>query len=358
MSEQTDDSQKTEEPTSKRLRDARAKGQTAVSREINTWVLLFGAGLMIAFVFPSVMVDMARIFTSFLERPHLLLADYGGLGQVVKSLILEIAFLLAIPMGVFIILAILSGASQTGLNFATKPLEPELSKISPMKGLQRLFSMKQFVEFLKGMLKITLVGAVGTILLMPEISRLDTLTTMPMGDLMKEIETLVLRVFAGILAILFVIAILDLFFQRMQHIKQLRMTKQEVKEEFKNTEGDPQVKGRLRQIRAQRARARMMQSVPTSDVVITNPTHFAVALSYKPDEMDVPILVAKGQDYVAQRIRAVAEEYDVTIVENPPLARALFASVDIDQEVPTEHYEAVAKVISYVFGLKGRRMSG
>ncbi len=358
MSEQPDDSQKTEEPTSKRLRDARSKGQVAVSREINTWVLLFGTGLMIALVFPTLMVDMSRIFMSFLERPHDLLTDRGGLGAVTTELVIAIATILAIPMGVFVVLALISGVSQTGFNFATKPIEPELSKISPMKGLQRLFSMKQFVEFIKGILKIVLVAIVGIVLLMPELDRLDTLPAMPVSELLIEIQALVLRIFIGILAVLFVIAVLDVIFQRMQHIKQLRMTKQEVKEEYKNTEGDPQVKGRLRQIRMQRARERMIQAVPTADVVVTNPTHFAVALSYKPETMEAPVLVAKGQDLVAQRIRTIAEENDVAIVENPPLARALYATVEIDQEVPAEHYEAVAKVISYVFGLSGKRMPG
>jgi len=192
--------------------------------------------------------------------------------------------------------------------------------------------------------------------LLPEISRLDTLASMEAAELLYEIQILIIRVFIGILAILFVIAALDVVFQQYQHIKQLRMTKQEVKEEYKNTEGDPQVKGRLRQIRMQRSRERMMQAVPTADVVITNPTHFAVALSYKPETMEAPVLVAKGQDLIAQRIRSIAEENDIAIVENPPLARALHATVDLDQEVPAEHFEAVAQVISYVFNLKGRRM--
>lgn len=358
MSEQPDESQKTEEPTAKRLRDARSKGQVAVSREVNTWVLLFGTGLMIALLFPSLMTEMAKIFTAFIARPHALLADPGGIGAVMMSLLLEVSLLLAFPMAVFVVLSIVAGVAQTGLNFTTKPLEPELSKISVLKGFQRLFSAKQFVEFLKGLFKIVVIGALGLILLVPEIERLDTLPSMEVSEMMYEIETLILRIFIGILAVLFVIAVADLIFQRMQHIKQLRMTKQEVKEEFKNTEGDPQVKGRLRQIRAQRARERMMQAVPTADVVITNPTHFAVALSYKPPEMEAPILVAKGQDLVAQRIRETAEEHDIAIVENPPLARALYASVEIEQEVPPEHYEAVAKVISYVFNLKGREVPG
>lgn len=356
MSEQPDDAQKTEEPTAKRLRDARSKGQVAVSREVNTWVLLFGTGLMIALLFPALMKDLTSIFIAFIERPHELLADAGGLGNVLSSLVLEVSLILALPMAILFVIALVAGGAQTGINIATKPIQPELSKISPLKGVQRLFSAKQLVEFLKGMFKIALVGFVGTVLLLPEIGRLDTLPSMSMGELLSEIEALVIRIFIGILAILFVIAVADVIFQKMQHIKQLRMTKQEVKEEFKNTEGDPQVKGRLRQIRRQRSRERMMQAVPTADVVVTNPTHFAVALAYKPEEMEAPILVAKGQDFLAQRIRAVADEHDIAIVENPPLARALYAGVDLDQEVPSEHYEAVAQVISYVFNLNKRKM--
>ena len=356
MSEESDDAQKTEEPTAKRLRDARSKGQVAVSREINTWVILAGAALMIALLFPTLMSNMTAIMLAFVERPHELLTDVNGVGALMEGLLLEVALLLLFPMAVFMVLALIAGASQTGINFAVEPLQPKFEKISVIKGAQRMFSQKQFVEFLKGIFKILLIGFVGVVLLMPELPRLDTLPAMEMPELLKEIETLVIRVFIGILAVLFVIAIADVIFQRLQHIKQLRMTKQEVKEEFKNTEGDPQVKGRLRQIRVQRARERMMSAVPTADVVVTNPTHFAVALSYKPEDMQAPILVAKGQDFIAQKIREVADENDVPIVENPPLARALYAGVEIDQEVPPEHYEAIAKVISYVFGLKGRKM--
>ena len=356
MSEESDDAQKTEEPTSKRLRDARSKGQVAVSREINTWVILAGAALMLALIFPTLMARLTGIFIAFIERPHEMLTDTNGLGQLLETLVWEITFILMIPMIGLAIVALIAGASQTGLNFATEPIVPKLEKISPIKGVQRLFSQKQFVEFLKGMFKILVIGFIGFILLLPELPRLDTLPSMEVQELLIEIETLILRVFIGMLAVLFVIAVADAIFQQMQHIKQLRMTKQEVKEEFKNTEGDPQVKGRLRQIRVQRSRERMMSAVPTADVVVTNPTHFAVALSYKPEDMHAPVLVAKGQDYIAQKIREIAEENDVAIVENPPLARALYAGVEIDQEVPPEHYEAIAKVISYVFGLKGRKM--
>lgn len=356
MSDQPDDAQKTEEPTSKRLRDAREKGQVATSRELNTWIILFGTGLLIAMAAPAMFRDLRDLLSGFISRPHSISADAGNLGDVLTGFLFELLLIMAIPFAVLFFLALTAGLVQNGLLFAVKQLEPKLDKLSLLKGLQRLFSMRQMVEFAKGMLKIVLIGAVGVILLLPEIGRLDTIPTMEAGEVLDEISTLVLRVFAAVLAILLAITLVDVVFQRLQHRKQLRMTKQEVKEEFKNTEGDPQIKSRLRQIRVERARRRMMQAVPEADVVVTNPTHFAVALAYDPEEMEAPRCVAKGQDLVAQRIRDVAEENEVPVVENPPLARALYASVEVDEFIPPEHYETVAKIISYVFNLKGKVM--
>ena len=188
------------------------------------------------------------------------------------------------------------------------------------------------------------------------MNKIDTLLTYDLGSILELVYELIMRLVIYVLMILAVIAFMDLVFQRMQHQKQLRMTKQEVKDEFKQAEGDPHIKGRLRQIRMDRARQRMMQAVPEADVVVTNPTHFAIALSYKPEDMEAPIVVAKGQDEIARKIREVAEENDITIVENKPLAQALFKTVEIGQDVPTEHYKAVAEIISYVWRIKGRVM--
>jgi flagellar biosynthetic protein FlhB len=264
--------------------------------------------------------------------------------------------IMLIPFMLFVILALTSGIMQNGLLFAPKSMEPKFEKISPLKGLKRMFSMKQFVEFLKGLLKIAIVAVIGFLILIPESKRLNLLPSMDVMEVLDEIHTLTVELLTGALLVLFVIAGADLFFQRMQHVKQLRMTKQEVKEEFKNMEGDPQIKARLRQIRADRARQRMMQAVPEADVVVTNPTHFAIALVYDPAAMAAPKVVAKGQDVIAQRIREIANDHDVTIVENPPLARALYASAEIDDYIPEEHFKAVAEVISYVFNLKNKKL--
>lgn len=356
MSEQADESQKTEEPTSKRLRDARQKGQVATSRELNTWLLLFGFGALMAFGGPALMSDIRLELTPFLAQAHALDTSNGGIGNVLSGLLIDVSLIMVIPFGLFMVLALAGSLSQNGLLFTAEPMKPKPEKVSLLKGVQRMFSAKQLVEFVKGLLKIAIVGTVGFMLLLPEQDRLDILPTLPIPELLDEVLALVLRLMAAVLGIMLAIAIADIFFQRYQHRKQLRMTKQEVKEEFKNTEGDPQIKARLRQIRNERARQRMMQAVPRADVVVTNPTHFAVALAYAPEEMEAPVLVAKGQDVLAHRMREIAGEHDIPIVENPPLARALYAGVEVDETVPPEHYEAVAKVISYVFGLKGRRM--
>lgn len=356
MSDQPDESQKTEEPTSKRLRDARDRGQVATSRELNTWIILFGTGILIAMAAPMFFRDVRDLVLAFISRPHTIPADAGGMGSYLTNFLIELMFIMALPFSVLFFLALAAGLMQNGFLFAVKQLEPKLEKISLLKGAKRLFSLKGIVEFLKGILKIVIVGAIGVILLLPEIGRLDTLPTMESGEILDEIWALVLRIFAAILAILLAIAIADIVYQRVEHKKQLRMTKQEVKEEFKNTEGDPQIKARLRQIRMERSRQRMMQAVPDADVVVTNPTHFAVALKYEPEVMDAPKCVAKGQDLLAYRMRELADEHEIPIVENAPLARALYASVEVDDFIPPDHYEAVAKVISYVFQLKGKVM--
>ncbi len=356
MSDQPDDSQKTEEPTSQKLAKAREKGQVATSREVNTWAILFGAAIMLGMMAPSIFTDLRIILLKFIEIPHQVSFDKGALGAYLSKIVFDIIKILIWPFGMFVILALASGLAQTGLIFSAEQMKPKLEKFSLIKGVKRWFGVKNMVEFFKGILKIVIVATIGIILLTPEAKRLEIIPTLYIGDVLNEIHELVMLVLIGSLAILFIIAIADLVFQRMQHIKQLKMTKQEIKDEFKNAEGDPHIKAKLRHIRAEKARQRMMQSIPNADVIVTNPTHFAIALSYVPEEMDAPVVVGKGQDIVAKRIRDIAEEHNIPIVENAPLARALYASVDIDDTVPQEHFKVVAEIISYVFNLKNRNM--
>lgn len=357
MSQQdTDESQKTEEPTSKRLNDARKKGQVATSRELNTWIMLFGAGIALSMMAPGLLEGLKKTLAVHIRMAHQVSFKQSDLGDYMAGLLFEWIGVLIGPFLLFVVLAVGVGISQNGLLWATDQLKPKFSKISPAKGAKRWVSANNYMEFGKGLMKIAIVAGIGIAVLVPESNRLMALPGIDIANLPHNILDLVLRVLIAALTVIFVIVVADIFFQRYNHTKQLRMTKQEVKEEFKNMEGDPQVKAKLRQIRTQRSRERMMQAVPSADVVVTNPTHFAVALSYVPEEMEAPKVVAKGQDVLAFKIREIAEENDIAIVENPPLARGLYASVEIDDFVPEEHYKAVAEVISYVFNLKSRRM--
>lgn len=212
------------------------------------------------------------------------------------------------------------------------------------------------MEFLKGILKIVIVGYVAFVAVYPELPHIRQLPGSSVEAMLVFLAHLAMRMTIGAAVAMFFIALFDLIFQRFQYFKSLRMSKQELKDEYKQSEGDPVIKQRLRRLRMERAKQRMMAAVPESDVVITNPTHFAVALKYDGAVMKAPTLVAKGKDLVALKIREIAEENEVPVVENPPLARALFASTDIDAEIPFEHYEAVAKIISYVYQLKGKKI--
>ncbi|MEQ9349561.1 MAG: flagellar type III secretion system protein FlhB, partial [Alphaproteobacteria bacterium] len=268
--------------------------------------------------------------------------------------VLKVAVVLVPVISLLLIAAVLGGLLQNGFMLTAESVQPKLEKISPAKGFKRLFSSRALVEFTKGLVKIGLVTTVITILVMPILGRIELIAGMAPGPLLGELHALVIKVLIGVIAIMAIVAVLDLLYQRQQHTKQMRMSRQDLKDEFRQTDGDPIVKARLRQIRSERARRRMMAAVPEADVVITNPTHFACALKYDIDSMDAPVLVAKGVDHVAKRIRELAQSHHIPVVENPPLARALHAGVDLDREVPPEHYRAVAEVIGYVMRLKGQ----
>jgi flagellar biosynthetic protein FlhB len=240
---------------------------------------------------------------------------------------------------------------QHRLVWSTEGLRPKLSKVSPLAGAQRLFSKEAVVNFLKGLVKLTLIGVVMVMVLWPERHRLDAMVRIEPASIISAIRSLSLSLLGTVVAILAIVAAADYFFQYRRWFEKQKMSLREMKEEFKQTEGDPHVKGRLRQLRHNRMRKRMMAAVPTASVVITNPTHYAVALKFERG-MPAPICVAKGFDSIALKIREVAKDNGIPIVENPPLARALHATVKIDDEIPVEHYQAVAEVIGYVMRLR------
>ncbi len=352
MAEDTDDSQKTEEPTQKKLDDARKKGQVASSREINHWFVILGITTWAVLFAPSMMGDIKLALMRFVEFPHAMGGDIQQLRLVLIRVLGEIGLALLFPVLVLVAVTLGGGLVQNGLVIAAERVQPKLERISLIGGVKRLFSLKAIVEFVKGVLKLAVVAAVATFLILPAFDILPSLPAFEISQVMGLVHGLAQRMLIGVLAVMSVIAVLDFLYQKYEFRKNMRMSKHELREEFKQTEGDPMIKSRLRQIRMERARRRMMAAVPEADVVITNPTHYAVALKYEPTEMVAPRLVAKGVDSLARRIREIAEEHDIVVMENPPLAQALYAGVEIDQEIPEDHYKAVAEIIGYVFRLK------
>jgi len=352
--EDQDESSKTEEPTPKKIEESRKKGQVALSREVNNWVMLFTGTIVVLAIGPPAMSALKNHMKSYIEKAHLMPYIPGGTGFLLGESFFEVMSILALPLIVLMIAAFAAPFLQIGPLFAPESIKPDISKISVFKGAKRLFSMRSVMEFVKGILKIGIIGVVGVILLYPFFGQIDHMIGLPVMASMEELQGLVLRLMSGILVVLLVVAVVDLVYQRYEHYKKMRMTKQELKDEFKQTEGDPHVRAKLRQLRQEKARSRMMQSVPEADVIITNPTHFSIALKYDPEEMDAPVVVAKGIDETAMRIREVAKDNDIPLVENRPLARVLFDKVEVDAMIPEEHFKAVAEIISYVFQLKGK----
>lgn len=354
MAEDDDDSQKTEDPTPKRLEEARKKGQIALSRELNTWLMLLAATIIIGTMSRGFMSELTIFLRGFIEHAGDLPQVPGGFNETLGASFWKVLGLMALPLLALMFMAFVGPFIQTGPIYAPEVIKPDISKISPIKGFSRLFSMRSLIEFIKGLLKLTIIGAVGYLLLAPYFDKLEHMVGLPVPAIMNETLALTMRLLVGVLVVLLVVAVLDVLYQRHAHMKKMRMSKQELKDEYKQSEGDPQVKGKLRQLRAEKARQRMMANVPGATVVITNPTHYAVALKYDPETMDAPLCVAKGVDTIALKIREIATENKVAIYQNAPLARTLYSVIEIDEIVPPEHYQAVAEVISFVFRQQGK----
>lgn len=353
MSEQADQEDKTEEPTQRKLEEAIKKGDVAKSQEINTFFVLGGFTLCLLILGGQGTQGLMLDLRSYLMNAHQVPADLGGIASAGRHALVTIMFSLLIPMSLIGIAGLLGGAMQHRFLWTFEPLTPKFNRISPMAGFKRLFGKESLINFLKGLLKITIVGAVAGTVLWKEHDRLESLATLDVAAISPAIMALSLKLLFGVLIIYFFFAGGDYLYQRFSWIKRQRMTRNQIKDEHKESEGNPEIKGKLRQIRMARLKKRMMAAVPKATVIITNPTHYAVALQYETG-MDAPLCVAKGVDVLALKIREIAGQHDIPIVENPPLARALHAVVKIDEEIPVEHYKAVAEVIGYVLRLRRR----
>lgn len=349
-----DEAQKTEDPTAKKLEESRKKGQVALSREVNNWAMLFAGTLLVGAFSATMFGDLTKIMRTYVEFSHAMPTGPGGMADILSNSFVAVLKIMTIPLIILMLAAFLSPFVQVGPLFAPESIKPEISKISVFKGFKRLFAMRSVVEFAKGIFKIGAVGAVGTIILMPFFGELEHIVGLPIPLLIKELKDLIMQLLIGVLVVVMIIAGIDLVYQRFDNAKKMRMSKQEVKDEYKQTEGDPHIKAKLRQLRMEKGRQRMMQAVPEADVVITNPTHFSIALKYDSETMEAPVCVAKGTDELALRIRETAKEHGVELYENKPLARSLYDVVEIDETIPLEFYQAVAEVISFVFKRKGK----
>ncbi|HEY5798208.1 MAG TPA: flagellar biosynthesis protein FlhB [Bosea sp. (in: a-proteobacteria)] len=354
MSEDADNEDRTEDPTQRKLDQATEKGDIPRSQEIGTFFVLCGFTMALLVGAGWSARDAALSLRAFLMNAHQVPSDGSAFANVAQQGVMTGFAALGLPFA-FILCAALAGAMiQHKPLWTFDPLMPKFSRISPMAGAKRMFGKEAWVNFAKGLAKTGLVGAVLWMTLWAEHDRLEGFAQMNIAAVLPATLVLAIKLMASALALFAVIALGDFGWQRFSWYQRQKMTKQELKDEYKNSEGNPEIKAKLRQIRSERARRRMMAAVPKATVIITNPTHYAVALQYEPG-MAAPLCLAKGVDAVALKIREVAGEHSVPIVENVPLARALYATVDIDEEIPVEHYQAVAEVIGYVLRLKGRR---
>ena len=347
-----DPAQKTEDPTSKKLGDARKKGQVVSSREVTSFLLLLLIALLVGTFSDNIAQQAKFVLAPFIDKADLIPMDLNSVSGTLRNTIIQMMFIIAMPLGMAMIIAIASNYLQHGHVLTAESMKPKLNRISPLAGFKRIFSLKSVVEFLKGLFKIIIVAVGAWFAIRGDLNSLKTLPAGSLQDFLAFLVMLVTKMLIAVCIAMFFIAVLDYAYQYYEYIKSMKMSKQDIKDEYKQQEGDPHVKQRLRQIRAERAQNRMMQAVPDADVVVTNPTHFAVALKYDQNEMRAPVVVAKGADLIAAKIREIAEENDIPLVRNPPLARALFDNVDLDVEVPVDQYKAVAEVISYVYKLK------
>jgi flagellar biosynthetic protein FlhB len=354
MADEKDKSTQTEEPTSKRLAEAHDHGDVVKSTEVSTFIVLAGGTLAIAIFGRSAAESLMGLMRAFLEQPDQIAVGGNDLVSLAQGLLFRMAAIIGPFFALMMAFGLGGNLIQHRPVFTFDRIKPDLSKLSLTSGLKRMFGMDGLSNLLKGIVKIAIVGAAIWTQVWPERNTLESVLGQSPAGVAGDMIHLLFKVLIAALAALAMIAAGDYFLQRFRFIQRNRMSKQEIKEEFRQTEGDPAVKAKIRQLRAERSRRRMIAAVPEATVIITNPTHFAVALKYESGKMAAPVCVAKGVDALALRIREVARQHDVPIVENPPLARALHASVEIDQAIPAEHYKAVAQVIGYVMRLSGK----
>jgi len=347
--------EKSEKPTAKKRSDSRKDGSVAKSTEVNSALVLLLGILLLRITGPAMLENIQgfiRYCFEFVATPEM--SDQRLIIIAREAVVFLIKIILPFA-GTIMFAGLLANILQIGLMFTTKPLIPKFSKINPLKGLKQKFSMKTVVELVKSLLKVTVIGYVAYITVAAEYELLVMLADTTLMTIWNFITAATFNIFMRIILVLLIIAILDYSYQRYEHEKKLKMTKQEIKDENKQMDGDPQVKGRIRSLQREMARRRMMGEVPKATVVVTNPTHIAIALLYEPEKSDAPVVVAKGKQLIAQQIKKIAAENGVPMVEDKPLARAMYDKVEVGFPIPVEFFTAVAEIMAYVFKLKNKK---
>lgn len=344
--------EKTEQPTPRKLLEARRKGQVAKSKDLSAAVVLMAAVVVFYFASQNVVTGMERHLTWYYTNCFAFgLTEKQLYWTVIRSL-LDVILVFAPVLVVVMVAAVFSNVMQSGFLLAPEAVKAQLDRVNPLEGFKRIFSVNSLVELVKSILKVAVVGLVSYLVAVKYVPQLLLVYFKNPGQEMMEVMAVMLVVAAAGGGAYLVLALADYYYQRFSFFKNLRMTKQEVKDEYKNTEGDPQIKGWLRRRQREVAMNRIRQEVPKATVVVTNPIHYAVALRYREGETDAPVVVAKGAGDIAVRLKGIAVENSVPVVENPPLARALFQQVDIGREIPAELYQSVAEILAMVFKLK------
>lgn len=346
--------EKTERATPKKRQDAKKKGQTAKSQDINTAVTLIAVFSFLLLTGNYLKNGIFAMFKNSFQEYMLMDATPGNLQIIFLSILKDLVLYLGPILLIALIAGVASNLFQVGFMFTSEAIQLKLDKINPISGFKRIFSMRAIVELIKSLLKICFVGIVTFAILWNRMPEILVLSQKTIGSALVTLGSLTVQMGLSASAALLFLAILDYLYQKYDFEKSIRMSKQDIKDEYKNTEGDPIIKSRIKQRQREMAMRRMMQDVPKADVVITNPTHFAVAIQYDESKRDAPFVVAKGVDYTAQKIKLIAKENDVMTVENRPLARALYSQTEIGDTIPEEFFKAVAEILAFVYQAKNK----
>ena len=346
------DEQKTEQPTQKKLDDSRKKGQIASSREVTNVVMMMAYTLILFWSMPDLLSHLTIKLKSLIELSHQF--SSRDVVKISSDILRSILTVFAVPILVILLMALIGNIGQNGFIFTSDPIIPKLNKLSPFKGLKRLFSTKSIVDLTIHIFKLGLISTLLFILIKTDIGIIKTTYQMSFVEVLQIVHWIIIKLMLGVIISMSFLAILDLLYRKYDHVKGLRMSKQEIKDETKQTEGNTEVKAKLRKMRTEITNLNINEAIKTADVVITNPEHIAIALEYDMEKMPAPKVIAKGKDHMALKIKDLAKSLKIIIVENKPLARVLFPTVEVGDFIPEKHYKAVAEVINYVYTVRNR----